>query len=72
MHLLKDVKGNYLLQTFLKTFKHPQVQFLYDLMREKCMEISTHKVGCTVMSKCIDYASEEQLVRILLKKALTL
>eukprot|EP01105_Mastigella_eilhardi_P020003 TRINITY_DN4737_c0_g1_i8.p3 TRINITY_DN4737_c0_g1~~TRINITY_DN4737_c0_g1_i8.p3 ORF type:complete len:254 (+),score=99.46 TRINITY_DN4737_c0_g1_i8:1451-2212(+) len=65
MTLLKDAKGNYLLQSFLKTFNRAQVQFIYDYMCEHCNEIATHKVGCTVMSRCIDFASDEQLTQLM-------
>ncbi|KAH3731894.1 armadillo-type protein [Pelomyxa schiedti] len=75
MLLIKDPKGNYLLQSFLKTYSHSQVEFLYEFVKGHCLDVSTHKVGCTVVSRCIDYASSEQLedlMRVLIANELDL
>jgi len=59
--LAKDGKGNYLIQSFLKQFPAERNQFIYDSVTENCVEVATHKVGCTLINRCIDYANEQQL-----------
>ena len=59
--LSKDPKGNYILQTYLKTFgPGPRVQFIVDRLCEHISQVSMDKVGCTVMCKCVENGSEEQ------------
>eukprot|EP01133_Synstelium_polycarpum_P012019 gene12019-14053_t len=64
-YLAKDSKGNYLLETFLKTFSPDLNQFIYDRVIENIEEVSNNKVGCTIVNKCIDYASVRQLEALL-------
>jgi len=61
IHLAKDSKGNYLIQSFLKQFPSERNQFIYNAIIESCVEVATHKVGCTLINRCIDYANETQM-----------
>eukprot|EP01133_Synstelium_polycarpum_P000239 gene239-290_t len=62
--LSKDGKGNYLIQSFLKLFSPEVNQFIYNAVMEHIGEISTHKVGCTVVNRCLDFASPQQLTSL--------
>jgi hypothetical protein len=67
IHLAKDSKGNYLIQSFLKQFPSERNQFIYDAMTDNCVEVATHKVGCTLINRCIDYANEQQMLQLVTK-----
>lgn len=63
--LSKDPKGNYILQTYLKTFgPGPRIQFIVDRLCEHICQVCTNKVGCTVMCKCVENGSDEQRQQI--------
>jgi len=69
IHLAKDSKGNYLIQSFLKQFPSERNQFIYDAITDNCVEVATHKVGCTLINRCIDYANEQQMHQLVNKIA---
>lgn len=62
--LAKDAKGNYLIQSFLKQFPPETNQFIYDAISERIVEVATHKVGCTLLNRCVDNANEPQVSRL--------
>lgn len=65
VELSKDQKGNYILQSFLKVFgPGPRVQQIHTAILEHLVEISCHKVGCTVVCRALDKGDREQLQRI--------
>ncbi|KAJ8507226.1 hypothetical protein ONZ45_g10384 [Pleurotus djamor] len=39
-------------------------QFIYDAVAQNCVEVATHRRGCCVLQRCIDYASEGQRVQL--------
>ncbi|GAM25949.1 hypothetical protein SAMD00019534_091240 [Acytostelium subglobosum LB1] len=65
--LSKDAKGNYLIQSFLKQFSPEVNQFICNAIMDNVVEICTHKVGCTVVNRCIDFANKEQLEALIKK-----
>jgi len=65
IQLAKDAKGNYLIQSFLKQFPPEKNQFIYDSIGDRVVEVATHKVGCTLMNRCIDNANEGQVARLI-------
>jgi len=65
LELSKDPKGNYIVQSFLKTFgPGPRVQPIHEAILAHLVEISCHKVGCTVVCRAIDKADKEQLNKL--------
>ncbi|KYR02390.1 hypothetical protein DLAC_01229 [Tieghemostelium lacteum] len=62
--LSKDAKGNYLIQSFLKQFSPETNQFICNAIMDNVVEICTHKVGCTVVNRCIDHSNAVQLERL--------
>jgi len=67
--LAKDSKGNYLIQSFLKQFPPEQNQFIFDAINSNCADVASHKVGCTLVNRCIDNANEKQLNELVAKVA---
>lgn len=63
MPLIKDLNGNHVIQKCLHRLSAEHRQFIYDAVSEKCVEVATHKHGCCVLQRCIDYASASQKVK---------
>jgi len=61
VQLAKDTKGNYLIQSFLKQFPPQRNQFIFDAILAHTVDVASHKVGCTLLNRCIDYANESQV-----------
>ncbi|CAO3581344.1 unnamed protein product [Absidia cylindrospora] len=62
--LIKDLNGNHVIQKCLHRLSAEHRQFIYDAVSENCVEVATHKHGCCVLQRCIDYASTSQKVII--------
>jgi hypothetical protein len=61
--LIKDLNGNHVIQKCLHRLSADHRQFIYDAITNNCIEVATHKHGCCVLQRCIDYASPSQKVR---------
>lgn len=65
MHLVelcKDNKGNYLVQAFLKCFgPGPRVQLFVDALNANLVPLANHKVGCTVITRCLEFCDAGQM-----------
>jgi len=74
--LIKDLNGNHVIQRCLQKLSAQDKHFIYDAVAGgKCVDVATHKHGCCVLQRCIDFASHEQkmmLVREIASNALTL
>ena len=60
--MVMDNNGNHVLQLCLTVIKYPYNNFIYTEIAESCLKIATHKHGCCVLQKCIDYATKAQRV----------
>lgn len=60
--LIKDLNGNHVIQKCLHRLSVEHKQFVYDAVSEHCIQVGTHRHGCCVLQRCIDYASEAQKV----------
>lgn len=50
-------------------------QFIFDAAAAHCVEIATHRHGCCVMQRCVDFASapqKQRLVAVIAANALAL
>jgi hypothetical protein len=65
--LSKDVNGNHIVVKYLNLFSYPINQFIYDTVINDFIELATHKHGCCVMQKCIDYANTKQRHELILR-----
>jgi hypothetical protein len=73
--LIKDLNGNHVVQRCLQRLGADDSQFIYEAAGRHCVEIATHRHGCCVLQRCIDYASSQQrseLVGEIAKHALQL
>jgi len=69
--LCKDQKGNYLIQCFVKIFgPGSRVEFIFQLLTSELVDIAKHKVGCTVICRCLENADDQQ-TRAIVNKVLT-
>lgn len=60
--LIKDLNGNHVIQKCLHRLSAEHKQFVYDAVSENCIQVATHRHGCCVLQRCIDYASDDQKV----------
>jgi len=58
--LIKDLNGNHVVQRCLQRLGPSDSQFIYDASAAHCVEIATHRHGCCVLQRCIDYATPGQ------------
>lgn len=73
--LIKDLNGNHVVQRCLQRLGPDDSQFVYDAAESHCVEIATHRHGCCVLQRCIDFATAQQktsLVQEIAKHALQL
>lgn len=56
LNLIKDMNGNHIVQKFIHQIDGGNTMFIYNIINENIVEISTHKHGCCVLQKCIDNA----------------
>ncbi|CEP10847.1 hypothetical protein [Parasitella parasitica] len=62
--LIKDLNGNHVIQKCLHKLSSEHNQFIYDTVSEHCIQVASHKHGCCVYQRCIDYAVESQKVKL--------
>ncbi|KAL7754382.1 hypothetical protein RI367_000363 [Sorochytrium milnesiophthora] len=58
--LMKDLNGNHVIQRCLSRLEAADNQFIYDAATRHCVEIATHRHGCCVLQRCVDYAADPQ------------
>lgn len=64
MALIKDINGNHVIQKCLHRLSFADKQFVYDAVSENCIEVATHRHGCCVLQRCIDFSAENQKVNL--------
>ncbi|AGO13783.1 AaceriAGL086Cp [[Ashbya] aceris (nom. inval.)] len=60
VQLSKDLNGNHVVQKCLQKFSPADSQFIFDAACADCVKIATHRHGCCVLQRCLDYGSDEQ------------
>ncbi|KAJ1799955.1 hypothetical protein LPJ59_001459 [Coemansia sp. RSA 2399] len=73
--LIRDLNGNHVIQKCLGRLSSKNNQFIYDSVAKSCTDVATHRHGCCVFQRCIDYSSvgqKGQLVDVIITQALTL
>ena len=58
--LIRDLNGNHVIQRCLQRLGPEESQFVYDAALRNTMEIATHRHGCCVLQRCIDFATAAQ------------
>lgn len=51
-----------MIQKCLHELQPMQTQFIFDAVTERCVEVATHRHGCCVMQRCIDFGDSSQRV----------
>jgi hypothetical protein len=60
--LIRDLNGNHVIQRCLQKLSNNDKQYIYDAITGKCVQVATHKHGCCVLQRSIDFASPKQKV----------
>ena len=58
--LIKDLNGNHVVQRCLHHLSSADNQFIYDAIARHCVSVSTHKHGCCVLQRALDYSTASQ------------
>ncbi|KAJ2479229.1 hypothetical protein EV174_004077 [Coemansia sp. RSA 2320] len=75
VQLIRDLNGNHVIQKCLSRLSSKNNQFIYDSVSSSCSDVATHRHGCCVFQRCIDYAADQQkgqLVNVVISQALKL
>jgi len=59
--LIKHNKANYLIQYCLDHLPQKHNQWIYDAVVEAMEDVGRDRVGCVIVKRCIDHATEQQL-----------
>ena len=51
-----------MIQKCLTNLNHTNKQFIYNAIIQNCIDVATHKHGCCVIQRCLDYANKKQKV----------
>lgn len=73
--LIKDLNGNHVVQRCLHRLGPEDSQFIYNAAIFHCVEIASHRHGCCVLQRCIDFATPDQksaMIEEIAKNALVL
>jgi len=60
VELIRNLNGNHVVQACLHNLTSESNQFIYDSVSQNCVSVATHRHGCCVLQRCIDFASEAQ------------
>lgn len=58
--LIRDLNGNHVIQRCLQRLGPEESQFVYNAAGAHALEIATHRHGCCVLQRCIDFATPYQ------------
>lgn len=58
VRLIRDLNGNHVIQKLLLSLDERGSQFIYDAACRSVVEIGSHRHGCCVLQRCLDYAQE--------------
>lgn len=75
VRLIRDLNGNHVIQKLLLDLDATGSQFIYDAVCRSVVEIGSHRHGCCVLQRCLDYAQDQnrnRLVAHIVAKALVL
>ncbi|KAJ1724255.1 hypothetical protein LPJ53_001468 [Coemansia erecta] len=73
--LIRDLNGNHVIQKCLSQLSSDNNQFIYDSVAASCSDVATHRQGCCVFQRCIDFSTDKQklqLVNVVIEEALSL
>ena len=73
--LIRDLNGNHVIQRCLQRLGPEDSQFVYDAACGHTKDIATHRHGCCVLQRCVDFATpiqKQRLVKEIAANALVL
>ncbi|GLU16196.1 hypothetical protein SLE2022_326410 [Rubroshorea leprosula] len=75
LDLIKDLNGIHVLQRCLQCLSKEDNEFIFDAAAKFCVDIATHRHGCCVLNRCIDYSTgqhRDKLINQILRNGLLL
>jgi hypothetical protein len=67
--LIKDLNGNHVVQRCLQRLGPDDSQFVYEAAKAHCVEVATHRHGCCVLQRCVDFATPTQKAEVVAEVA---
>ena len=61
--MINDINGNYVIKKCIQLAN--KNQFIYDVISEKCVDITNGKYSCCIFQYCLEIATTEQLSKII-------
>lgn len=65
VRLIRDLNGNHVIQKLLLSLDERGSQFIYDAACKSVVEIGSHRHGCCVLQRCLDYAQEANRLNLI-------
>jgi hypothetical protein len=75
VRLIQDLNGNHVIQKCLNRLNSCDTNFIYRAVSQNLVVVATHRHGCCVLQRCVDYADvlqREMLIGVITKHALQL
>lgn len=75
VRLIQDLNGNHVIQKCLTRLNSCDTNFIYRAVSQNLVVVATHRHGCCVLQRCVDYADvlqREMLIGVITKHALQL
>ncbi|KAJ9448374.1 Pumilio domain-containing protein C6G9.14 [Diplonema papillatum] len=62
--LIKDLNGNHIVQQVLQSFPADVNQYIHDTLLNRVVEFGTHRHGCCVLQRCIEFGNDSQKMQL--------
>ncbi|KAG8694993.1 hypothetical protein FRC08_008124 [Ceratobasidium sp. 394] len=63
--LVKDSRGNHVVQACLYYLTPEDNQFIYDTVVAHCVNVAAHRHGCCIIQRCIEHGSNRQRIQLI-------
>jgi hypothetical protein len=64
---LQDLNGNHVVQRCLQKLESAHNQFIYDAIAANCFNVASHRHGCCVFQRCVDFANPHQKHQVVME-----
>ena len=65
--LIQDLNGNHVVQRCLQKLDAVHNQFIYDAISANCFHVASHRHGCCVFQRCVDFANPHQQHQVVME-----
>jgi len=67
IQLIQDLNGNHVVQRCLQKLDAKHNQFIYDAVAQHCILVASHRHGCCVFQRCVDFATPDQKHQVVMQ-----